>query len=119
MTEAKKYWIADAEGVKAIVTGAEAHNLWTAGRGWTDTTEPTGQEWVWLQHDEHRGRAKFSAESAPLWEGRGWFPSDPPEPVNAATAHWQPEPAPVVAPAPQTTASIKPAATATSGDKKE
>jgi hypothetical protein len=117
MTEAKKYWIADQEGVKALVTGAEAHNLWTAALGWTDTTEPSGLDWVWLQHDEHRGRAKYSAEAAPLWEGRGWFPSDPPEPENLATAHWAP--APAAAPAPQTTATPKPAANATSGDKKE
>lgn len=118
MTEAKKYWIADAEGVKALVEGAEAHNLWTAGRGWTDTTEPVGQEWVWLQHDEHGGRAKYSAEAAPLHEGRGWLPSDPPEPENPAIAHWKTESAPVAAP-PQTTESTKPAAKATSGDKKE
>lgn len=119
MTEAKKYWIADSEGVKALVEDAEAHNLWTAGRGWTDTTEPTGQEWVWLRHDEHGGRAKFSAEAAPLWEGRGWLPSDPPEPENPAIAHWKTESAPAAAPAPQTNASTKPAANATSGDKKE
>jgi hypothetical protein len=118
MTEAKKYWVADAEGVKALVSGAEAHNLWTAGRGWTDTTEPAGQEFVWLQHNEHGGRGKFAAQAVPLWEGRGWLPSDPPEPENAATAHWPAEGAPVEA-KPQTTATMKPAANANSGDKKE
>jgi hypothetical protein len=119
MTEAKKYWIADAEGVKALVSGAEAHNEWTAGRGWTDTTEPVGQEFVWLRHEEHGDAAKFTAESAPMWMARGWLPTEPPEPVNLATAHWTTDAAPAAAPAPQTTASTKPAANATSGDTKE
>lgn len=87
MTEPKTHWIADAEGTKALVTGAAELNLWTAGRGWVEADEPSGQEFVWLQHNLHEGRAKFSAEAVPLWEGRGWLPSTPPEPVNSATAH--------------------------------
>jgi hypothetical protein len=116
MTDKQKYWIADSEGVKALVVGADAHNYWTAGRRWTDTTEPAGQDWMWLQHNETGGRQKFPAEAAPLWEGRGWLPSDPPEPVNLATAHW-PTATPV--PATPTPAPADKPKTAVSGDKKE
>jgi hypothetical protein len=116
MSEPKKYWMVDTEGVKALVVGKEALDFWST-QGWSQTTDPQGQEFVWLQHDQHEGRAKFSAEAVPLWAFNGWHPSDPPAPVNLAVAHRE-----VVEPpaAPQTpTPATKPAANATSGDKKE
>lgn len=116
MSEPKKYWIADAEGAKALVVGADARDFWST-QGWAESTEPVDQEFVWLQHDVHEGRAKFNAQAVPLWAPRGWFPSDPPPPENLATAHRQ-----VVEPptAPQASApASKSAANATSGDKKE
>jgi hypothetical protein len=117
MSEPKKYWMVDAEGAKALVVGAEARDFWTV-HGWSETTEPVDQEFVWLKHEETKGRGKFNAQAVPLWAPRGWYPSDPPAPLNPAVAHREVIEPPVPA-APQTTASTKTAASATSGDKKE
>jgi hypothetical protein len=116
VAEKQKYWIADAEGVKAVVEGVEARNWWTQVQGWVPADEPAADERVWLQHNEHGGRQVFPAAAAPGWVSRGWLPSDPPVPEDKATAHWATEPEP---PAPQTPVSTKPAADATSGKSKE
>jgi hypothetical protein len=111
------YWIADVEGVKAVVEGAEARDWWVKVQGWSLAGEPTFEDRVWLQHNEHGGRQVFPAPSVAGWAARGWQPSDPPVPQDKATAHWALEPA--VAPEPSAPASTKSAANATSGDKKE
>lgn len=106
MSEQKKFWIADPEGVKATVVGAEARDFWVRVNGWSETTEPTGQEFQWVRNEAHGGKGVMNHEAALLHEGLGWFPSGPDgydEPVD--------EPAPKSSP--------KPAAPATSGDKKE
>jgi hypothetical protein len=110
MTEKQTYWIADAEGVKAKVSGAEARDEWTKVRGWSETTEPTGQEFQWIRNADHGGKGVMNHEAVLLHEGLGWFPSGPEgydEPTDSPAA---PAPAP---------ASTKPAANANSGDKKE
>jgi hypothetical protein len=78
------YWISDQDGTKALVEGVEERNFWVHVHGWSETTEPEGLEFVWLENDEHGGRAKFNAQAVPLWEPRGWHPSPPQEPVNLA-----------------------------------
>jgi hypothetical protein len=78
------YWISDPDGTKALVEGAEERNFWVQVHGWSEADEPQGQEFVWLENDEHGGRAKFNAQAVPLWEPRGWHPSPPQEPVNLA-----------------------------------
>lgn len=106
MPESKKYWIADAEGRKAVVEGAGALAEWTRVRGWTETTEPVGQEFQWVRNAQHGGKGVLNHEAAVLHEGLGWFPCGPvgyDEPAAAA-------------PSPP---SPKSAANATSGDKKE
>jgi hypothetical protein len=108
MTELKKYWIADIEGVKAVVDGADARDEWTRVRGWSETTEPVGQEFQWIRNVNHGGKGVMNHEAALLHEGLGWFPSGP-------DGYDEPE----SAPAPESKSSPKPAATATSGDKKE
>lgn len=115
MSEPKKYWMSDAEGAKALVVGAEARDFWST-QGWAESGEPEGEEFVWLQHNVTGGRQKFTTAAVSLWAPSGWLPSDPPAPVNLAVAHREV----IEPPAPQTsTPAPKPAAPATSGDKKE
>ncbi|MDT5023627.1 MAG: hypothetical protein QOE61_53 [Micromonosporaceae bacterium] len=109
MTEPKKYWIADIEGVKAVVEGADARDEWTRVRGWSETTEPVGQEFQWIRNVNHGGKGVMNHEAALLHEGLGWFPSGP-------AGYDEPSQDPLAAPAP---ASKKPAASAVGGDKKE
>lgn len=110
MTEAKKYWITDASGVKAVVEGAEARDEWTRVRGWSETTEPVGYEFQWVRNAAHGGKGVMNHEAALLHEGLDWFPSGPEgydEPTDSPAAK------------PSAPASTKPAASAVSGDKKE
>jgi hypothetical protein len=105
MTEKKQtYWIADADGVKAKVVGAEARDEWVNVHGWSETEEPTGQEFQWVRNEAHGGKGVLNHEAALLHEGLGWFPSGPQGYDE---------------PAQKTIPSTKSAASATSGDKKE
>jgi hypothetical protein len=118
MTEAKKYWIADAGRREGVVTGATAHNLWTAGRGWAESTEPSGLDWVWLQHDEHRGRRQVQRRGRAAVGGPRLVPvgsAGAGEPGDRSLGPQRPRlPRRRRPPQPR-----KPAANATSGDKKE
>ena len=112
------YWIADHEGVKALVEGEDARDWWTKVHGWTVTGDPTAKARVWLQHAQHGGRQIFPALSVPGWAVRGWLPSDPPVPEDKATAHWALE-VPAADPEPTVSTSSKPAAKAAGGTSKE
>jgi hypothetical protein len=105
MTEKNTYWIADPEGVKAYVTGAEARDEWVRVRGWTETTEPVGQEFQWVRNANHGGKGVLNHAAALLHEGLGWFPCGPPG-YDEPPAD---EPIPIT----------KPAAKAVSGDPRE
>lgn len=107
MTEAKKFWIADSEGVKAVVEGAEARDHWVRVRGWSETTEPTGYEFQWVRNASHGGKGVMNHEAAVLHEGLDWFPSGPDGYDEPSTDSPAEQPA------------SKSAAKATSGDKKE
>lgn len=107
MTEKNEYWIADFEGVKARVVGAEARDHWVRVQGWSETTEPVGQERQWVRNEAHGGKGVLNHEAALLHEGLGWLPSGPP-------GYDEPEPAPAVEP--KSSPSSKHAA---SGEKKE
>jgi hypothetical protein len=105
MSDKKTYWIADAEGVKARITGADDLAQWTRVHGWTETTEPTGMEFQWVRNETHGGKGVMNHAAALLHEGLGWFPSGPDgydEPAAEAP--------PAKSSAPKS---------ATSGDKKE
>lgn len=80
MTTKNVYWIADANGVKACVTGAAARDFWTKVQGYTETSEPAGQEFQWVRNTAHGGRGVMNHEAVLLHAGLGWVPSDP-EPV--------------------------------------
>jgi hypothetical protein len=110
------YWIADVDGVKALVDGADERDFWVRVHGWSETTEPEGLEFVWLQNEEHGGKGKFNAQAVPLWTDRGWQPCAPPEPVNLAIP---PERAAAPEPAKPAETPKSTSKSATSGDKKE
>lgn len=78
MTSKNTYWIADENGVKACVTGAEARDFWTKVQGYEETTEPAGLEFQWVRNEQHGGRGVMNHEAVLLHAGLGWFPSDPP-----------------------------------------
>jgi hypothetical protein len=117
MSEPQQYWMADVEGAKALVVGDEARDFWSV-RGWSVSEPPAGDEFVWLQHEQTEGRAKFPTPSVPHWAARGWHPSDPPVPVNLATAHQQPAEQPPAPPVARQNTAPAPKS-AVSGDKKE
>ena len=102
MTTKNEYWIADHDGVKAVVQGVDARDYWTRVQGWTETTEPAGQERQWVRNEDHGGKGVVNHEAAVLHRGLGWVPSGPEgydEPADE--------------PAPKSSAK----ASATSGDK--
>jgi hypothetical protein len=66
------YWVADSAGVKALVEGVAERDQWTRVHGWAEATEPAAGDFVWMQHAESGGRAKFPVEAAEQWTGLGW-----------------------------------------------
>jgi hypothetical protein len=94
MTDKNLHWIADPEGVKAKVQGAEALAEWTQVRGWTETSEPVGLEFQWVRNADHGGKGVLNHEAALLHEGLGWFPCGPDgydEPAAAPTSSPSPK----------------------------
>lgn len=83
MTDKKKFWISDVEGVFALVE-AEARDLWTKVRGWAEADEPgpTDQVHVVNEHPEvGPGRLPYAAVEQ--WAGLGWSAGPPPEPNDS------------------------------------
>lgn len=110
------YWIADTDGTKALVEGAEERDRWVHVHGWAETDEPTGQEFVWVHNENPEllpARMNWQAAQDPAWAARGWAPGAPVEPVNNAVAHR----AAAEQPVPEPVKPIK--STAAGGDKKE
>lgn len=117
MTEKQTYWLVNAEGNKALASGAAERDR-LVPLGWAETEEPTGDEFVWARHEGIADPARFPAASfAEVWQPRGWEPSTPPEPVTGFNTE---APAPAVKSADpaadQTPKSPTPAA---SGNTKE
>lgn len=119
MADKNTYWIADVDGAKALVAGSAERDRWTRVNGWTETGEPEGLEFVWLRNGQHGGRAKFAAQAVPLWEGLGWKPSPPPEPVNLAIGPEHPSRAQAPDTEPTTPPKTPSRTRAASGDEKE
>lgn len=115
MSSRNTYWLADPEGTRAPVEGAETRDHLVRAQGWTEATEPERHDFVWLHNADNPelGRARMTWEAARLdaWAGRGWTPGLP-----LASGGVVAEPVASVDPAPKPSA-IK--ASATSGDKKE
>lgn len=78
------YWIADTEGVYALVEGADERDAWTKVRGWSEVDEPgpTDQVHVVNENPEIQpGRLPYAAVE--LHAGLGWRPGPPPAPYDA------------------------------------
>jgi hypothetical protein len=108
-----QYWVADVDGVKALVEGADQRDLWTRVRGWSETTAPAAGDRVWLVHGEHGGQQVFAATAAEQWSGLGWAYSPPPEPADFTR---DPQ---LVDQAPRAAAEEKPKAQATGTNKEK
>lgn len=118
------YWIVDGEGTKALVEGADQRDYWTKVRGWSESSEPTGYEFVWLRNDGLDSapvRMNWTASQDAVWTDLGFRPGMPPEPENLAIPAEHPSravpPAPAAAESAPKSSPAK--ATATSGDNKE
>jgi hypothetical protein len=110
------YWIADPNsGAKALVEGVEERDRWTKVQGWSEATEPTGDERVWLYNASIDGRTVLPFDASQgHWKGIGWAPGAPPEPVDTTrdpALMDQPEPA--AAPTAPSSAASPAAATTT------
>lgn len=94
------HWIVDPNsGAKALVDTAAERDCWTEVYGWSTTTEPSGDERVWVHHPDTGGRAVLPAAAiGGYWSALGWAPSAPPEPVDTtkdpALVDQTPQPAP-------------------------
>lgn len=112
------YWLADPEGTRALVEGADTRDRFVRLHGWTEATEPERHDFVWLTNENSSlGATRMTWEAAQLdaWAGRGWTPGAPPEPGAPVE-----EPAPVKEPAPAPETKSSPAKpSASSGEKKE
>lgn len=82
MTDKQKYWIRDIEGVFAQVE-AEARDMWTRVRGWTEADEPGPADQVHVVHEHPEvGPGRLPYAAVEHWAGLGWSAGPPPEPVD-------------------------------------
>lgn len=78
------YWIADTEGVKALVEGAEARDEWTKVHGWSVVDEPGPTDQVHVVHADPAvgpGRLPYGALAAGM-DGLGWSAGPPSAPYD-------------------------------------
>jgi hypothetical protein len=79
------FWIQSGTA-KAVVEGAEERDRFTLLHGWSEATEPADGDFVWMAHpDDDIAKPGLVAWAArAYWQGIGWQPAAPPEPVNPA-----------------------------------
>lgn len=98
------YWVADAEGTRASVEGADERDRMLHTDDWFESSEPDRLDFVWLRHEDPAlGAVRMTWEAAqlPAWVARGWTPGLPSGPAkNPAPADEVAEPVkPIKAPA--------------------
>lgn len=78
------YWIASAEGVYALVEGADERDTWTRVRGWREAPEPGPADQVHITHPEIGPSANTLPYEAlaGTWQAQGWKPGPPPAPAD-------------------------------------
>jgi hypothetical protein len=54
----------------------------TSQVGWATAGEPSGDAFVWLEHETTGGKARFPLAVLPQWQVLGWQPGAPPKPVD-------------------------------------
>lgn len=112
----QNYWIADSEGVKALVEGAEERNRWVQLQGWTEADEPQPGDRIWVHNSETDGRTVLPADvmgEGSYWRGVGFTPSAPPEPLDLTkdpALRDQPKPTPAARVVAADSTTSKPAA---------
>jgi hypothetical protein len=100
------YWIADAEGNKALVEGAEARDVWTKVRGWSVTDEPGPTDQVHVVNaNPEIGAGRMPYAAVELHAGLGWSAGPPPEPYDLTKDPVLVDQAPASAAAPVATKS--------------
>lgn len=110
MSKKSTYWLVDEAGIKALVEGADERDR-LAPLGWSETTEPAGNDRVWLVHEEHKGGAVFPASIMDVWRQKGWAPGGTPPAVDPLAEASSAVAAPVAAAPPaETVTSAAPAA---------
>lgn len=79
------HWIQSSTG-KAVVDGSDERDRFVRLHGWVDASEPADGDFVWMSHPDdgiaNPGLVPWAARD--YWQGIGWQPSAPPEPVNPA-----------------------------------
>lgn len=65
------YWLADSAGTKLAVEGAQVRD-YLAARGWTETSEATGDEFIWVRHPDIAGASRIPVASLEGWQAKGW-----------------------------------------------
>src|SRR5690349_3080208 len=75
------YWLADESGTKVSVEGAATRDDLLA-RGWAETTEATGDEFVWVHHPDVQDPARVPAAALEAYEVRGWIVGHDPVPAE-------------------------------------
>lgn len=83
------YWLADPEGTRAPVEGAELRDHLVRVNGWTEADEPDRHDFIWVRNEDPAlGAVRMSWEAAQLdaWAGRGWAPGVPDVPGAPAPA---------------------------------
>jgi hypothetical protein len=115
MTDKQKYLIRDTEGVLAVVEGAEARDLWTKVRGWSEAdADPQATDMVHVRNENPEIAQGHPVPYGALdgWAGYGFYPAPPPEPVDLS----KPQLAEPARPAAEPAKPVKPA---TGGESKE
>ena len=79
------FWIKSPTGELAVLDDAEQLAIWTRVHGWSETTEPGPTDLVYMDNpDTVAPPAPIAWGARGYWEGIGWRPSAPPQPVNPA-----------------------------------
>jgi hypothetical protein len=109
MTEKQTYWLVDATGDHALITGADERDRWVP-LGWTPADEPIGDAFVWAWLDGITVPARFPAAAlAEVFGPKGWVAGPPPQAVSPFNGDQA-----VPAAAPTTSTAAAPAAPAKS-----
>jgi len=71
------YWLIGPDNTFVQVEGAARRDQITSD-GWTETTEPTGADEVWMRHEVTGVYSLMRAGALDAWQGRGWQYAVPP-----------------------------------------
>jgi hypothetical protein len=73
-------WVKNLAGEKALIDVADS-DRWSL-HGWSEATEPGDRDFVWMASPEVGRPGLLPWGARDYWQGIGFRPSPPPEPVN-------------------------------------